>query len=114
MVNVLMVLAAGPGLPEGNVEDRMAVSLDLTSQGKLDEGRWVETAPWIVTRERPGRDTRRSELVLIDGLWAMRSPRGEDEPLWMIEAEVVRPGELIRVRRPDGEALYYRVVAVEG
>lgn len=112
-----MVLAAGPGLPEGNVADRMATELCLTAQGKLDEQAWHADGPgggpWLVTRERPGRETRHSEIVLIDGLWAMRSIRGEDEPLWMMEAELVRPGELVRLRRPDGEPLYYRVVAVD-
>ncbi len=112
MVRVQMVLAAGPGLPEGNTEDRLDVEVMLTPLGRLDEAAWHEDAPWPATRTRPGRQLRHSEIVRADEQWAMRSTRGEDEPLWAMEAEVVRPGELVRFRRPDGEALFYRIVAM--
>ena len=112
MVRVQMVLAAGPGLPEGNTEDRLTMEVVLGPLGRLDEASWHEGTPWPASRERPGRQLRHSEIVLMEGQWAMRSTRGEDEPLWAMEAEVVRPGELVRLRRPDGEVLFYRVVAL--
>ena len=53
------------------------------------------------------------ELVKIEDGWAMRSLGSEDEPLYSVNAQIVRPGEIVRVSRLDGDEMLYRIVAVE-
>jgi len=43
----------------------------------------------------------------------LRSVGGEDDPLFSLDVQIVRPGELVMVRRPGGDQLLYRIVAVE-
>jgi hypothetical protein len=43
----------------------------------------------------------------------MRNERGPDEPLWEIEVRVVRPGDYITLRRPDGANAVFRIVSVD-
>jgi hypothetical protein len=37
----------------------------------------------------------------------------EDEPLYSLAAQIIRPGELVSVSRLDGDEMIYRIVAVE-
>ena len=57
------------------------------------------------------------ELLREGGAWALRRTSAttdpEDAPLWSMEARVLRPGELVQLQRPSGEALTFRVVNVE-
>ena len=114
MVNVLLVLAQGPGFPEGNVEDHMHLHVTLTAQGHLDGTAW-ETGdqPWATSRTRPGHAPRTGELVKIEEGWALRDLGGEDDPLYTLTAPIVRPGEIVQVSRLDGDTMLYRIVAVE-
>ena len=114
MVNVTMVLSQGPGFAEGNVLDRMHLSVALTAQGHLDAVAWeTGTEPWVTSRERPGHPTRTGELVKIEDGWALRHLGSEDDPLYSFAAQIVRPGEIVQVSRLDGEEMLYRIVAVE-
>ena len=70
----------------------------------------------MAVRTRPNHPEQRGELALIDGsdgFWAVRRTQGEDEPLWVLDSDVIRPGELVALRGPDGLNLLFRVVAVE-
>ena len=114
MVSVLMVLARGPGFPEGNVDDHMKLHVALTPQGHLDATAW-ETGhkPWATSRTRPGHPPRTGELVKIEEGWALRDLDGVDDPLYSFAAQIVRPGEIVQVSRLDGEDMLYRIVAVD-
>ena len=114
MVHVMMVLAQGPGFPEGNLDDRMHLHVMLTPHGHLDVAAW-ETGrlPWQTSRERSGHPTRSGELVKIEEGWAMRDTGAEDSPLYSLAAQIVRPGEIVQVSRLDGDEMLYRIVAVE-
>ena len=114
MVHVTMVLAQGPGFPDGNVHDRMHLHVMLTAQGHLDATAW-ETGklPWQTARERPDHPRRTWELVKIEDGWALRDLGSEDDPLYSFEAQIVRPGEIAQVSRLDGDMMLYRIVAVE-
>ncbi len=114
MAKVVMLLAQGPTQPEGDLKDRIELRVALTPQAQIDGAAW-ETGilPWIATRDRPGHPRRRSELVKIEGGWALRSLGGQDDPLSSLDVQIVRPGELVGVRRPNGDELLYRIVAVE-
>ena len=118
MARVAMVLAQGPGRPDGDIEDRLAMQVQLNAVGQLDRAAWTASpAGWTAVRTRPDQAEQSGEVALIDGeaegFWAVRRSSGEDEPLWVLDSDVVRPGELVSVRNPDGSRLLFRVVAVE-
>lgn len=109
MTRIFMVLAHGPGLPNGDLNDRMTLTAALTAQGHLDPEREEGSA----SRKRLGLPDKRSLLILQDGGWVLRGLHGDDDPLWTIDAHILRPGEPVFLRRPDGEELIYRIVASE-
>ena len=113
-VRVTMVLAQGPGRPGGDLDDRMILYAVLTAGAHLDAAEWsAGDQPWRTRRERSGHPVRSGELVKIDEGWALRELDSEDEPLYRLAAGAVRPGEMVSVARLDGDAMLYRVVAVE-
>lgn len=73
----------------------------------------TDGTPWLTSRERAGHPVRSGELVKIEDGWALRSLASEDEPLYSVVAPIVRPGEIVRVSRLDGDEMLYRIVAVE-
>ena len=114
MVKLLLLLAQAPGLPEGDLSDRIELDLALTPQGQIDAAAWeADPTPWLATREHPSRGRRQFELVRVDDGWAMQSLRNEDAPLWTFAGTVFRPGELVVLRRPDGEELLFRIVSAD-
>lgn len=112
MAKLIMLLAKGPGRPDGDIDDRLTVRLALTLQGQIDPSAYDnDPIPWLATRERPGMQEKHSELIRLDDGWALQSMVSEDDPLWTFEGHVFRPGDLVRLRRPDGEDLLFRIVA---
>ena len=113
-VRVMMVLAQGPGRPQGDLDDRMILHVILAPGAQLDAAEWsAGHQPWHTRRERAGRPVRSGELVKIDEGWALRELGSEDEPLYRLAAGVVRPGEMVSVGRLDGDVMIYRIVAVD-
>lgn len=114
MVKVTMVLASGPHNPDGDLNDRIEMQVALTANVHLDASAWEEgREPWLVVRDRVGRPSRISEMVKINDGWALRTVDGEDDPLSSLSASIIRPGEIVVLTRPKGDALTYRIVAVE-
>ncbi len=112
MAKLTMLLAKGPGRPDGDLQDRLTVRLALSAQGQIDSMAYdSDPSPWLATRNRPGVDDKKSELIRLDEGWALQSIVSEDDPLWAFEGHVFRPGELVRLLRPDGEELLFRIVA---
>ncbi len=112
MTKLTMLLAKGPGRPKGDLDDRLVVRLALNSQGQIDPAAYeTDIMPWLATRERPGVEDKPSELIRLDEGWALQSMISEDDPLWTLEGYVFRPGELVRLGRPDGEELLFRIVS---
>lgn len=112
MANLTMLLAKGPGSPNGDTDDRLSVRLALTLQGQIDSAAYDnDPIPWLAVRQRPGMKDKHSELIRLDDGWALQSLISEDDPLWTFEGYVFRPGDLVRLRRPDGEDLLFRIVA---
>jgi len=109
MTRILMVLAHAPGLPDGDLTDRLTLTAALTSNGQLDP----EQDQGAAVRERPGKPDKHSVLVPHEGAWVLRGSDGDDDPLWAVDAHILRPGEPVVLRRPDGEELIYRIVASE-
>jgi len=112
MAKLTMLLAKGPGRPEGDLEDRLTVRLALNSQGQIDAAAYDnDSFPWLAVRNRPGMQDKHSEVIRLDEGWALQSMVSEDDPLWAFEGYVFRPGDLVRLGRPDGEELLFRIVA---
>lgn len=114
MTRLEMLLAQGPGKPEGDLEDRMVMTLDLTQQGQIDlDAYHVAPAPWLASRVRGDGERRALEIIRIDEGWALQSTNSEDDPIWTFDGHLFRPGELVRLRRPDGEEMLFRIVSAE-
>ena len=114
MITVTMVLAQGPGLPGGNLDDKLTLHLKLTQQGQIDLDAYNSAAaPWLATRDRHGAEPHSLEIVRVDEGWALQSTRSEDDPFWTFEGHVFRPGELVSLRQPDGQTLLFRIVQTE-
>jgi hypothetical protein len=114
MTKITLVLAMAPGKPDGDVDDRLMLNLTLTGQGQIDTAAY-ETAdsPWLATRERPDAPPRELEVIRLDEGWALQSTNSLDDPIWVFEGQIYRPGELVQLRRPNGEHLLFRIVATE-
>ena len=114
MTKLTMLLAQGPGMPEGDLNDRLVTHLHLNAQGQIDSAAYdQDPSPWLATRERSGAEPVQVELIRLDDGWALQSLRDADDPLWNFEGHVFRPGELVRLGLPDGEELLFRIVASE-
>ena len=114
MTKLTMLLAQGPGLPDGDVQDRLVMRLDLTGQGHIDMDAYnAAPTPWLASRERHGAEPRHLEVVRLDEGWALQSTRSEDDPIWTFEGHVFRPGELVSLRRPSGDEMLFRIVSAE-
>ena len=112
MAKLTMLLAKGPGRPAGDLEDRLTVRLALNAQGQIDSTAYDnDPSPWLAIRDRPGMEDKRSELIRLDEGWALQSMVSEDDPLWAFEGHIFRPGELVRLGRPDGQELLFRIVS---
>ncbi|MBS0560744.1 MAG: hypothetical protein JSR21_11885 [Proteobacteria bacterium] len=109
MFRIIALLASGPGQPEGDVAQGIELAVPLSPQGQVDPA----AAGALVRRFWPDRDEWTGALEQIDGGWALRSTRGADEPLWELDLRIVRPGEYVSLRRPDGDDAIFRIVSVE-
>ncbi len=112
MAKVTLLSAHG-----GEIElspQRLEFSARLTPQGRLDVAAWSSgEAGWAMSWTDAEGTTRRGALAPIAGIWTMRPEQGDDDPLWALEADVLRPGETARLRGPNGVTEELRVVAVE-
>ena len=114
MTKLTLVLAHSPEQPEGDINDRLTLELSLTVQGQIDiQGYDAAPAPWLATRQHDGGPYRALEVIRLDEGWALQSTNSLDDPIWVFEGHVFRPGELVRLRRPDGREMLYRIVASE-
>ena len=120
MPTVTLVLASGPGRPEGDPEMRYELDVALDPAGHLDPAAWLaDPAPWPARRYWPGQGERRGEVLHDpDGGWTLRFFRTEsqapDAPISDVVgvASLMRPGEYVTIKEPDGQAYDYRIVNV--
>jgi hypothetical protein len=111
MTNIVMVLAAGPGQPQGDVQDRVTLHVGLTGPGYLDLVAWATTPhTWTFTRTSR-RGTTAGTVMREHESWALCG-KGDDSPIWFFAPRNLRPGEHATLRHPDGNALVYRIVSV--
>lgn len=114
MTKITLVLARGPGKPDGDVNDRLELNVCLNTQGQIDPQAY-DTAfePWLASRNRDHAPTRELEIIRLDDGWALQSTNSQDDPIWVFEGHLYRPGEVVLLHRPDGDEMLYRIVAAE-
>ncbi len=114
MTKLTLILAQGPGKPDGDVDDRLILHLALTVQGHVDLNAYDSAPePWLATHTRNGADPRTLEVIRLDEGLALQSTSSMDDPVWAFEGHVFRPGELVRMQGPNGGELLFRIVALE-
>jgi hypothetical protein len=121
MPKVMLVVAAGPGFPQGSPDHRYEIGVTLTLGGHLDPKAWeADPRPWPAKRIAPGVPSRPGD-VFFDAdteSWSIRlfPAPGEaaDAPLaaQIRHAGQLRPGEYVTIHEPDGKEFSYRVVSV--
>ena len=119
-VTVLLVLAAGPGFPEGSPEHRYEIELALDAGGRPDATAWAaDPAPWRARRILPGAEAEQGDVQHdADHGWSIRffgrAAEGPDAPEAGFDCgpDPVRPGEYVTVTEPDGSQFTYRVVGI--
>jgi hypothetical protein len=120
MASVTLVMAAGPGFPQGSPDHRYELAAKLTPGGQLDAVAWAaDPAPWAAQRLWPGAPPRAGDLLHDEETgWSLRFFPGPgeamDAPLHAAiqEPGQLRPGEYVTIREPDGPEYAWRVVSV--
>ena len=114
MTRITLLLAQGPDKPDGDLDEKLIMHIMLTGQGQIDPAAYEGTPePWLAERSHGSGPTRSLEVIRLDEGWALQSTNSLDDPIWMFEGHVYRPGELVRVQRPDGNELLFRIVNTE-
>lgn len=120
MPRVTLVLAGGPGFPQGSTEHRYEMDVALDAAGNLDPDAWLaDPDPWPARRVWP-REPEWTGDVQHDPVtgWSLRffpvpGEAGDAPPHDVIRAAgKVRPGEYLTIREPDGREYSFRVVSV--
>ena len=121
MPMVTLVVAAGPGFPQGSPIHRYEITTELTPGGHLDAAAWLAgPAPWPARRIWPGAPARDGDVHYDADTesWSIRLFPAEaaagDAPLHarIHNAGQMRPGEYVTIREPEGAEFSYRVVSV--
>jgi hypothetical protein len=121
MAKVTLVLASGPGFPNGDPECRYEIEVTLDSTGRLDRAAWyADPNPWPAKRHWRDEWPRDGDVQLDEetGAWSLRffpkpGEAGEAPPheLLMRSNVPMRPGEYLSIREPDGKEFAFRIVS---
>jgi hypothetical protein len=122
MARIELVLAGGPGFPDGSPDHRYVLEVALTPGGQLDDEAWfADPAIWPAERIWPG-DHRPGDVQFDrdTGWWLSFQPKNDaaaeadSAPLQtpIRGTGPFRPGEYVTIREPDGTEYPYRVVGV--
>ena len=120
MRKVSLVLASGPGFPEGSAAHRYEVSLLLAGDGRLSDQLWYDDpAPWPAQRCWPGEASREGSVQHDkEAGWSLHFDARPDIPgdrslhCPLRTTPFIRPGEYITLLEPDGQEYGYRIVNV--
>ena len=81
---VTLVVAAGPGFPQGSPEHRYEIGVTLTPGGHLDAAAWLaDPNPWTARRIQPGSPPRPGDVVYDADTesWAIRQESPFTKPI---------------------------------
>ncbi|WP_439596700.1 hypothetical protein [Falsiroseomonas sp.] len=119
LVEVTLVMTWSPAEPMGHAGHRIVFAMALDAQGGPDTAAWLaDPDPWPARREAPGVPPMQGDVAHDEEGWSLRFPREEggalsEAPLHRIfgGAGWLRPGEVVTIAGPDGEAAW-RIVGV--
>ena len=117
---VTLVMANGPGFPQGSAAHRYELDVALTPGGYLDDEAWrADPRIWPATRAWPGGPPRQGDVQWDDETgWSLSIYPADgqqvDAPRHALMRHVgqLRPGEYVTLREPEGIEYSYRVVSV--
>lgn len=120
-MTVTLVMAAGPGFPEGSPEHRYVLQMVLDAEGHPDPAAWAgDTAPWRARRIRPEEPEIAGDVQYDeDDGWSLRfAAAAADRPdapatHLALHEPILRPGAYVTVTEAEEEPRDYRVVGVE-
>jgi hypothetical protein len=111
---VFAVLAAAPGLPEGDTDTVLHLVVPLTPQGLIDSARFDQVAAYCRAKFVQNRTVVwEGALLRGDRGWAIRPGGIEEAPIWPIETRTLRPGEYVSLRDPRRGESSFRVVNLD-
>jgi hypothetical protein len=117
MRRVTLVLANGPGLPDGSEAHRVVFDAVLDAEDQLDATAWHAAAsPWPAQRLWPDEPPRQGEVQHdAETGWSLRfgsTPAGRElsEPIRISGA--IRPGQYVTLIGEGGRDWSYRVVSL--
>ena len=120
MAKVTLVLASGPGFPQGDPECRYEMDVSLDATGHLDREAWsADPKPWPARRHWRNEWPHDGDVQLDEetGRWSLRffpkpGEAGEAPPHEIVRTNVpMRPGEYVTIREPGGRELSFRIVS---
>ncbi|MBL6457175.1 hypothetical protein JMJ55_17705 [Belnapia sp. T6] len=117
---VTLVMANGPGYPQGSADHRYEMVATLTPGGHLDPDAWLtDPNPWPATRVTRGAPPRQGDVQWDEHTgWSLRffpaDGDAADAPLHALirHAGQLRPGEYVTIQEPNGVDFAYRVVGL--
>jgi hypothetical protein len=102
LANVTATSAATPRAVTGDLILEMQVC--LTADGRLDAaGCGIASERFRIRLLRHDREEWAGVLLRSDGNWTIHRRHGDDDPLWLFESKIIRPGEYFSIRQPQGE-----------
>jgi len=115
MPHVTLLLAQGPGFPDGSAEHRYELAVGLTPGGALDPDAWqADPEPWPATRSWGARPVETGHVLWEPGIgWSLHFAGGAQVVHVPLRgAGPLRPGEYLTTQEPDARDYGWRVVAV--
>lgn len=117
---VLLALAAGPGFPGGDPEQRYQITLAFDGADRPDPAAWAaDPEPWRASRMRPGEPPMQGDVQFDgDNGWSIRFFSGAadspdaPESGFDFGADPVRLGSYATITEADGARRVYRVVQI--
>lgn len=115
MAKIMMLLAQGPGKPDGDLHQGLVLRASLNKNDHIDVAAYeADPLPWRARRFWLDKEDWYGHLILVDeGEWGLLSEKGDNEPVWNLTANLFRPGEYVTLTRPDHAELTFRIVGIE-
>lgn len=120
MASISLVLAAGPGYPDGSTAHRYEMTMTLDAVGQPDADAWsADPDPWRSRREWPDEVPLEGDVQFDpEAGWSLRFFRGPGDAADVPSAGLIlspaplRPGAYLTIREPDGREFSWRIVGM--
>jgi len=120
LMRVRLELARNPGFPEGSADHGYEFTAPLTADGHIDAQGWRTPGArgkCSVRRFWKGEPDQEGELIHTRKReWAFSYAPGDedDEAFAKLDRHVVKMGEYLTIREPDGRSFTFKVVEIDG